>query len=322
VIGYSGGVDSAYLASAALDALGADRVLAVTGRSPSYPAVQYEMALQVARAIELPHVEIETAEVENPKYAANPTDRCYYCKSELYGQLTKIALERSAVIVDGSNADDRDDYRPGMTAARELGVRSPLQEAGLTKDEIRELSRRAGLPTWDLAASPCLASRIAYGIEVTPRRLRQIEETESRLRELCEWQELRVRHHGDVARLEVAGGDLQRFIADGNFEHVVNAMVAVGFSSGCVDLAGYRRGALNEAIGSVDGDGPPAAAKAETGLSALGIPAEVRTAGRLADVAMLEATPEIAERLLGEDRESAIHVCQAAGFRYVALFLF
>ena len=148
IIGYSGGVDSAYLAMVALDALGADGVLAVTGRSPAYPAVQQEMAVKVAESIGLPRLEIETYELDDPNYAANPKDRCYFCKAELYGRLVALAEERGfAAVLDGSNADDLDEDRPGSIAARELGVRSPLQEVGLTKAEIRSLSRRAGLPT-------------------------------------------------------------------------------------------------------------------------------------------------------------------------------
>jgi len=247
VIGFSGGVDSSYLAKAALDALGAERVLAVTGRSPSYPTVQYEMAVTVARTIGLAHVEIETHELDDPDYAANTASRCYYCKTELYERLVALARERGfAVVLDGSNADDLDDYRPGLRAARELGVRSPLQEVGLTKMEIRSLSRSAGLPTWEIPASPCLASRISYGLPVTPERLRQIEEAETRLNALHSWRDLRVRHHGELGRLEVSTEDIGVLADPVVRERATVAFREAGFTRACLDLSGYRRGALNE----------------------------------------------------------------------------
>jgi uncharacterized protein len=247
VIGYSGGVDSAYLAKASLDALGDRHVLAVTGRSPSYPAVQHEMAVRVARSIGLPHVEVDTHELDDPRYAANPNDRCYFCKADLFARLTEVARERGlAAVLDGSNADDLDDFRPGLTAARELGVRSPLQEVGLTKEEIRTLSRRAGLPTWDLPASPCLASRIQYGLPVTQDRLRQIEAAETGLRSLHAWEALRVRHHGDFVRLEVGQADLARFSDPDLRGRAIRVLKDAGFARACLDLKGYRRGALNE----------------------------------------------------------------------------
>lgn len=253
LIAYSGGVDSVYLAKASLDALGELRVLAVTGRSPAYPAVQHEMAVRVAEAINLPHLEIETHELEDPNYAANPSDRCYFCKADLFGQLVAVARQRGlAVVLDGSNADDRDDYRPGLRAARELGVRSPLQEVGLTKDEIRALSRRADLPTWDLPASPCLASRIQYGLPVTQGRLGQIEAAEAGLRSLGAWEALRVRYHGDFVRVEVALVDLERFAALEFRERVTRILKDAGFARACLDLNGYRRGALNEQAKAVE----------------------------------------------------------------------
>lgn len=247
VIGFSGGVDSSYLAKAALDALGTERVLAVTGRSPSYPTVQYEMAVRVARAIGLAHMGIETHELDDPDYAANKASRCYHCKAELYQRLEALARERGfAVVLDGSNADDLDDYRPGLRAARELGVRSPLQEVGLTKTEIRSLSRSAGLPTWEIPASPCLASRISYGLPVTPERLRQIEEAETRLNTLYSWRDLRVRHHGELGRLEVSAEDIDVLADPVVRERATVALREAGFSRACLDLRGYRRGALNE----------------------------------------------------------------------------
>jgi len=174
IVAYSGGVDSAYLAWVANDTLG-ERAVAITADSPSYPERHRQMATRIAAQFGLRHEIIHTSELERPEYRANPANRCYYCKHELYTHLSRIASERHAIVVDGSNADDRGDYRPGRQAAREFGVRSPLDEAGLTKDEIRELSRRAGLPTWDEPASACLSSRIPYESEVTDRKLRMIE---------------------------------------------------------------------------------------------------------------------------------------------------
>jgi uncharacterized protein len=326
IIGYSGGVDSAYLAMVALDALGADGVLAVTGRSPAYPAVQQEMAVKVAESIGLPHLEIETYELEDPNYAANPKDRCYFCKAELYGRLVALAEERGfAVVLDGSNADDLDDHRPGLIAARELGVRSPLQEVGLTKEEIRSLSRRAGLPTWEIPASPCLASRIRYGIQVTPRRLSQIEVAESRIRGLHPWHDLRVRHHGDLARLEIAGDGLGVLASRSLRDETVRALREAGFERACLDLEGYRRGALNEAHSA--GDSPSASgdgtgsAEAERRLAATGIRVTVEAAGSEGEVAVIRPGHDSFAPLLAELRTVVIDGCRAAGFRFVTVEL-
>lgn len=245
-IGYSGGVDSVYLAHAAVEALGRERALAVTGRSAAYPEVQRAVALDCARRIGIPHLEIETDELADPNYVANGEDRCYHCKTELWTQLRALADRLGyAVVADGSNADDAHDYRPGMRAARELGVRSPLLEAGLTKSEIRALSRAADLPTWDQPASPCLSSRLPYGITVTPGRLRQIELAERVLRDHG-FHEFRVRHHGDVARIETSPVERARAIALA--AELNDAVRALGFAAVVLDVEGYRRGALNEAL--------------------------------------------------------------------------
>lgn len=245
-IGYSGGVDSVFLSKVAVDVLGPERVLAVTGLSASYPGVQHEMALDCARRFGIPHLEIGTAELADPNYAANPTNRCYYCKSELWSRLAAVAAERGlAVVLDGSNADDVGDHRPGMQAARERGVRSPLLEAGLTKPEIRELSQRLGLPTWDQPAAPCLASRIPYGLSVTPERLRQVEAAERVLREHG-FREFRVRHHGDLARIEVLPTEVGRALQIATT--LDREIRALGFQRVLLDLEGYRQGSLNETI--------------------------------------------------------------------------
>lgn len=245
-IGYSGGVDSVFLAVAAVETLGADRVLAVTGRSAAYPAVQHRMALECVQRFEIPHLEIETDELADPAYVANDTSRCYHCKSELWDQLSEVARRHGLrTVVDGSNTDDMWDHRPGAIAARERAVRSPLQEAGLDKRTIRAFSREMGLPTWDQPASPCLASRLTYGLAVTPERLSQVEAAESMLRERG-LRELRVRHHGAVARVEVATDEIEAATAIA--AELSRELCALGFERVLLDVEGYRRGALNEGL--------------------------------------------------------------------------
>jgi uncharacterized protein len=246
VIGYSGGVDSVFLAVTAVDVLGAERVLAVTGVSAAYPASHHDIALRCARDFGVPHTEIATDELADPNYTSNPSNRCYYCKTELWSRLVQLAEERGyAAVLDGANADDASDHRPGLLAAREHAVRSPLLEVGLTKAEIRTLSRARGLPTWDQPASPCLSSRIPYGLAVTPQRLRAIEAAEMALLALG-FPGTRVRHHGDVARLELAPSDLER--AYELRDRITGAMRSAGFERSVLDVEGYRRGALNEGI--------------------------------------------------------------------------
>jgi uncharacterized protein len=245
-IGYSGGVDSAFLAVHAARTLGPANVLAVTALSASYPDDQRTTAAQVAARFGIPHIELDTRELDDPRYAANPTNRCYFCKAELWTQLTAVARKRGLrAVIDGSNADDRSDHRPGTRAAREHGVRSPLQEAGLTKDDIRIASRSLDLPTWDQPASPCLASRLPYGIAVTRDRLRQVEEAEIVLRGHG-FGEFRVRHHGDAARIEVVPSEIARALALST--EIVAAIRPLGFDHVLLDVEGYRRGALNESL--------------------------------------------------------------------------
>ncbi len=247
LIAFSGGVDSAYLAIAAAEALG-DRALAVTADSPSYPDTHRQLALSIARDFGFSHEVIHTAELERPEYRANPANRCYYCKDELYSRLATVARERGiAVVVDGNNADDRGDYRPGRQAAREHGVRSPLDEADLAKDDIRELARAAGLASWDEPASACLSSRIPYGQEVTNDALRQIERAEAVLRELG-FRIFRVRHHDTTARLEIARAEMPRALEPDVNARLLASLKALGYQYVSLDLQGYRLGSLNEAL--------------------------------------------------------------------------
>ena len=247
LVAFSGGVDSAYLAIAASTALG-PRALAVTADSPSYPDSHRRLARSIASDFGFAHEVIHTSELERPEYRANPANRCYYCKDELYGRLTTLATERGlAVVVDGNNADDRGDYRPGRQAAREHGVKSPLDEANLTKDDIRELARAAGLESWNEPASACLSSRIPYGTEVSDAKLRQIEQAETVLRDLG-FRVFRVRHHDSVARLEIARSEMPRALDPEVNARLVAALKELGYQYVSLDLQGYRLGSLNEAL--------------------------------------------------------------------------
>lgn len=247
IVAFSGGADSAYLAWAATNTLG-PHAISITADSPSYSDHHRQMALRIARDFGLHHEIVATRELDRPEYRANPADRCYYCKHELYTTLTAIARTRGIdAIVDGNNADDRGDYRPGRKAARELGVRSPLDEADLLKDEIRGLSRRAGLPTWNEPASACLSSRIPYHSEVTGEKLRMIERAEQVLRDLG-FRVCRVRHHDALARLEIGRDELPRALEPELRDRLVTELRAIGYRHVTIDLQGYRMGSLNEGV--------------------------------------------------------------------------
>jgi uncharacterized protein len=245
-IGFSGGVDSAYLAVAARLNLGTDGVLAIIGRSASYPEAQWAAARTVARSFDVPVLELDTAELDDPRYAANPSNRCYYCKTELWSRLVPVARARGfSTVADGTNADDLSDWRPGAQAAREHGVASPLAELGFTKQDIREASRRLGLPTWQQPSSPCLSSRLPYGTEVTRARLEQIERAEEALRALGIAGDLRVRYHEDLARVELGADELPRWLEPRRFDVLRDALVKTGFERVALDLRGFRSGSLN-----------------------------------------------------------------------------
>lgn len=243
LLGYSGGVDSALLAVSGAGGLEPGRFLAVIGRSASYPAAQYETALSIARQFSVPLFEAATGEMDDPRYTANPVNRCYFCKSELWDVLGKVARERGFdAVIDGTNQDDLGEHRPGLKAAAEQRVRSPLAELGWTKADIRAAARELGIPIWEAPASPCLSSRIQYGLAVTPERLRQVEAGEAFLRTLGVSGDLRVRHHGDRVRIEAtpAGQDILQI----HRTRIEEYFLGEGISQVEIDQRGYRRGGL------------------------------------------------------------------------------
>ncbi|GAB6063346.1 ATP-dependent sacrificial sulfur transferase LarE [Deferrisoma palaeochoriense] len=246
VIGFSGGVDSSYLYAVAVEVLG-DRALGVTACSETYPERERREAEALARSLGGRHQTIVSEELDVPGFAENPKNRCYFCKKELFGKLRDVAdREGLPHVADGSNVDDRGDYRPGRQAARELGVRSPLDEAGLTKEEIRALSRARGLPTWDKPAFACLSSRFPYGTRITREKVARVGRAEEGLRALG-FRVVRVRHHGDVARLEVGPEEFSR-IVNGLREEAVRVVKEAGYVYVALDLQGYRTGAMNEVL--------------------------------------------------------------------------
>jgi uncharacterized protein len=249
-IGFSGGVDSAYLACVAVDALGEQNVLAIIGKSASYPAAQWAAARGVANRFGIPVLEVDTHEMDDPRYAANPSNRCYFCKSELWSLLVPIAHARGIeTVVDGTNADDLTGHRPGAVAAKEQAVASPLAEVGLNKAEIRLLSQQRGIPTWAQPSSPCLSSRIPYGTAVTAARLAEVERAEAALRALGITGDLRVRYHGDLARVEIAANELEAWLAPNASDAIARAVRAAGFARVAIDLRGFRSGSLNVLTG-------------------------------------------------------------------------
>src|SRR6266568_2673045 len=249
LLGYSGGVDSACLAVVLRQELGRDRMLAVIGRSASYPAAQWEAARSVAQQFDLPLLEIATHELDDPDYRANPTNRCFFCKRELWARLTAEARARDlAVVCDGTITDDLREHRPGHAAGLEAGIRSPLAEARMSKADVRAAARALGVPIWDAPAAPCLSSRVAYGIAITPHRLAQVEQAEAYLRELGVRGDLRVRYHGGReegrARIEVEPPWVPWLTA--RLIAITARLTALGFAAVDVDPRGYRRGSLLE----------------------------------------------------------------------------
>jgi len=251
IVAFSGGVDSSYLAFMANQVMGA-RARLVTGLSPSVSAMQERLVRDFVARFGVNHVFIHTSEAEDVRYAANPSNRCYFCKSELFSKLEELRLKWDVeVIFDGSNADDAGEYRPGRQAAAEQSVRSPLMEAGLSKQDIRELSRKWGLPTWNLPSMPCLASRLPYGVEVTPTRLSEVEQAEAYIRELG-FVEFRVRHHDGLARLEISPREMPKALDISLFESINRKLREIGFHYVTLDLQGFRSGSLNEQLPVLD----------------------------------------------------------------------
>lgn len=248
LVAYSGGVDSAFILLTATETLGPERVLGVTGVSESLAPYERVDAAALAAQMGARHREIRTNELADENYASNPTNRCFHCKSTLYTILAKIALEEGLkTIVDGSNADDVGDFRPGMQAGKQRGIRSPLLEAGMTKPEIRSFAKERGLPIWDKPAAPCLASRIPYGQRVTAEKLHQIGEAELYLHSLG-LRNVRVRHHDKIARIEVSRSEMAILIAPGVAEGIVSKLKELGYRHVTLDLQGFRSGSLNEAM--------------------------------------------------------------------------
>ena len=246
LVAFSGGVDSTLVAKVAHDMLGRDNVLAAIAVSPSFASDEESTALDLLNEIDLPYVTIETSEVEDPRYAANPINRCYFCKEHVYTALLSAARQHGfETVVDGFNAEDTADFRPGRKAGRELGVRSPLYEAGLNKDEVRALARHLGLSNWDKPQMACLSSRIEYGIKITPSILSQVDRAEAALRRLG-FNDLRVRHHDKLARVEVEPRMIPQALAQR--DEIIDAVRAVGYTHVTIDLEGLRHGSMNEGL--------------------------------------------------------------------------
>jgi len=247
-VAFSAGVDSTLILKVAIDTLGSGRVVAVTGRSDSLARAEFEEACTLAASLGAEHVVLDTYEFENPDYLSNPTDRCYFCKTTLYTHLDRFIAERGLkAIVNGINVDDLGDYRPGIEAAREHGVLCPAAEAGLTKADVRELSRRLGLPTHDKPASPCLSSRVQYGEHITPQKLRMIEAAETFLHELG-IRECRVRHHDNLARIEVPAEFIAMLAEPDQAARIDAYFRSLGYQYVALDLRGFRSGSMNEVI--------------------------------------------------------------------------
>jgi len=250
IVAFSGGVDSTFLLKMAIAVLTESKVLAVTALSPIYPVWEREESRKLAGALEAKQVFIATEELDNDDFAANPPERCYFCKRELFARLVQIAeKERVSYILDGTNVDDLWDFRPGRKAAKELGVRSPLLEAGLTKDDIRFFSRKMGLPTWSKPACACLGSRIPYGAKITGEKLAQVERGEDYLRSLG-FGQFRLRHHGEIARIEISRGQFPLMLAKA--QEVAGKLKAAGFTYVAMDLEGYRTGSMNDILSNRD----------------------------------------------------------------------
>ncbi len=248
LVAFSGGVDSSFLLKIASEVLGKDKVLAVSAKSETYPGEELQYSKEIAKEFGVEHIVIQSQELQIPQFKMNPMDRCYYCKTELFQKLKDVAKKRGLnFVVDGTNYDDIGDYRPGMKALGELGIRSPLKEAMITKEEIRSFSKKMGLKTWNKPSFACLASRFPYGKEITKEKLSIVDKAESFLREL-KFKQVRVRHHGEIARIELEKDDIKTFISKGLMDKVVKKFKELGFVYVTLDLEGYRSGSMNEPL--------------------------------------------------------------------------
>jgi len=248
MVAYSGGVDSSLLLWVGRDVLGEGNVIAVTARSATYPQAELEAARGITQLLGVRHLVIESEELDIPEFQANPVDRCYYCKKELFSKLRTLAAQEGIDhVIDGTNYDDLGDHRPGMRAAQEMGIRSPLKEARLTKEEIRHYSRRLGLPNWDKPSYACLSSRFPYGEAITREKLQRVERAEEYLRSQG-FRQLRVRHHNHIARIEIERTDFYRLLQDELLADIVKELKGLGFTYITLDLEGYRSGSMNEAL--------------------------------------------------------------------------
>ena len=322
LIGYSGGVDSAMLALAAHKVLGANAI-AVTADSASYASGELEAASAITEQFGIRHMVVSTAELDNPDYARNPVNRCYFCKQELFTHMQRLAAELDApYILYGQNADDGFDFRPGAQAARDHGVRAPLQEAGLTKADVRALARRWNLPVWDRPAMACLASRFPYGTPVTAEGLDQVDRAERYLR-ACGFDQLRVRHHGRgeqfEARIEVPAAEISRFFGGPDLrEKVTREFAGIGYARSSVDLRGFRSGSLNEARTAGIPSGEEIGPQIQDCLAALELgPFESAPLGRMITLRLQSRSFEsVLERRL-----QLVEHMEELGFRYVAVDL-
>ncbi len=248
LVAFSGGVDSSFLLKMASEVLGKDKVVAVSAKSETYPGEELESSKEIAKEFGVEHLVIQSEELQIPQFKMNPSDRCYYCKTELFQKLKDVAKKRGLnFVIDGTNYDDISDHRPGMKALGELGIRSPLKEAMMTKEDIRSFSRKMGLKTWNKPSFACLASRFPYGKEITKEKLSIVDKAERFLRGL-NFKQVRVRHHGEIARIELERKDIGNFISKGLIDKVIKKFKELGFLYVTLDLEGYRTGSMNEPL--------------------------------------------------------------------------
>ena len=319
LVGYSGGVDSALLALAAHRILG-ENATAVTADSASYASGELEAASAITRQFNIPHKVVKTAELDNPDYARNPTNRCYFCKQELFTHMHQLAAEMDVdYILYGQNADDVGDFRPGAQAASDYGVRAPLQEANLTKKDIRELAHRWGLSVWDRPAMACLSSRFPYGTPVTKEGLHMVDQAEKFLRNHGLTQ-LRVRHHTPVARIELPPDEIPLMIRDeGRRQDLVNAFTKIGYAQVTVDLRGFRSGSMNEVLLPTPAHPGEIPSRIETALAALQLEGEFEAHDQMLCLHLQQRS--LSQLQVAKKRRQLVQHLEELGFRYIALDL-